>query len=599
MRRLLALSGAGLAVLCLAGPALGTDGSLYRLGPETIVSHVAPDGQCSSQFSGSGFGITCPPHDPVFAGTKWQIDMRTPYGGTAIEAITFSALRYHETATSMALQVLADGALAWGVAESDIPRSPAAPKAYLVSRGGQTLSLRLLQTETRKQPNRVWAILNLAILVRDFQAPTAQLVGAPEGWIRDASTRIVWIASDNLGSDGIRGQRLLVDGRAGWSGAPGAGTHTVDLPLGDVPDGSHTLRLEVDGDGTPGAGAQAATLRIDRTAPTAQATVAYLGSDRARIGVSLSDATSGIVRWSLAPPEPGAAAIASGTAAGSSTTEVVLADYLAPGETTRLLLRAEDAAGNVRTVLTPPITRQPPGAVALPPAGTYAGPELGEPGLIEASGAPLPNFATIQSKGLRSPRARRYAQSGGQLAPIIVATWSRPMALSGRFFHRNGRGLRGATVYLLDPLRRTQATTLTDRRGRFTFRIRPTVPGTWRAVALGRPLVVGLAEVAIRPLVRVRVRGQQLRPGETLRVAGVIRPRARVAGKTVELQWRRGAEWRPLVTTRADRRGKFALRYRVSAAGGGYSVRMRVVVPREKGWPFSPVVAARFRTSIR
>ncbi len=598
MRRKLPLGSAGLALLCLAGPALGTDGSLYRLGPETIVSHVAPDGQCSSQFSGSGFGITCPPHDPVFAGTKWQIDMRTPYGGTAIEAITFSALRYHETATSIALQVLADGALAWGVAEADVPRSPAAPKAYLVSRGGQTFSLRLLQTETRKQPNRVWAILDPAILVRDLQAPTAQLVGPPEGWIRDASARIVWIASDNLGSDGIRGQRLLVDGRVTWSGAPGAGTHTVDLPLADIPDGTHALRLEVDGDGTPGAGAQGATLRIDRTAPTAQATVSYLGSDRARIGVSVSDAASGVARWSLAPPEPGAASIASGTAAGSTATEVVLADYLAPGETTRLVLRAEDVAGNIRTVLTPPITRQPPGTVGLPPAGTYAGPELGEPGLIEESGAPLPNFARIQSKGLRSPRARRYAQSGGQLAPIIVATWSRPMALSGRFFHPNGRGLRGATVFLLDPLRRTQATTLTDRRGRFSFRVRPTIPGTWRAVALGRPLVVGLAEVAIRPLVRVRIRGQQLRPGETLRVAGVIRPRARVAGKAVELQWRRGTEWRPLASTRADRRGKFALRYRVSAAGGSYAVRMRVVVPREKGWPFSPVVANRFRVDV-
>ena len=83
-----------------------------------------------------------------------------------------------------------------------------------------------------------------------------------------------------------------------------------------------------------------------------------------------------------------------------------------------------------------------------------------------------------------------------------------------------------------------------------------------------------------------------------LTVSGIVRPRTRARGKSVELQWRRGDEWRPLMTTRTDRRGRFVLGYRFNPAGGGYSVRLRVVVPREQGWRFAPVVARRFSVSV-
>ena len=116
--------------------------------------------------------MTCPPIGTSLTGTKWQIDLRTPVPGSAIEAFSWRAVRFHQTATSIAQQVLADGALAWQVAESDIPRSPSQPKAYQIGMRAQTASLRLWQTEARQQPNRVWTFLEPTIFVRDLQAPS-------------------------------------------------------------------------------------------------------------------------------------------------------------------------------------------------------------------------------------------------------------------------------------------------------------------------------------------------------------------------------------------------------------------------------------------
>jgi hypothetical protein len=588
------------AAIAAPAGALATDGSLYAFGTEALVGQSVYDGQCSVVQQGASFGVTCPPRDPSLAGPKWQIDLRTPAGGSVVEGLSFYAVRFHETATSIALQVLSDGIPIWGVAERDVPRSPAAPKAYFIGgQAGQTASLRLAQTESRQQPNRVWTFLNPTIYVRDLAPPSAQLLALPPGWITTNEARVVWQASDNFGADGIGQQRLFLSGALRWAGAPGQGPSAVTLGLDDVVDGAHEVRLEVDGDGTPGAPAQRGTIYVDRTPPTATVDASELPGQRVRLTVAVSDGVSGMAQWTLRPPDPVAPAIATGTTAGASR-EIDLADYLGPGQTTRFVLEARDVAGNLRSVLSPPVTRPlTGGAVVGPPPPTVLGPEvLGEPGFIERSGAPLPNFSRIQSKGLRSHGARRYVQSGDQLVPVIVGQHGRPMRLAGRFAHPRGRGLRGATVYLVDPFGRTSGTTLTDSGGRFRFRFRPRVAGVWRAIGLGRPLLVAPALIRLRPFVRVRVADRSIRPGESVRVAGVIRPRGRARGKIVQLEWRQGGRWNVLDQRRADRTGRFRLRFRTPASGGGYSIRMRVVVPSEKGWPFSPSVAKRFRVEI-
>lgn len=596
-RRLLPCLLGGLAAAVSASPATATDGSLYTFGAESLVAQAAPDGQCSVAQSGASFGVTCPPAGTSLTGTKWQIDLRTPVAGSAIEAFSWRVVRFHQTASSIAQQVLADGALAWQVAESDIPRSPSQPKAYRINLGAQTASLRLWQTEARQQPNRVWTFLDPVISVRDLQVPSARWVSVPGGWTTGDQVQVQWQASDNFGSDGIGQQRIGVAGRTVYAGAPGDGAQSANLSLAGVPDGVQTLRLETDGDGTGGAPAQEAVLRLDRTPPVAAVVLTALPNDAVRATINVSDATSGVRSWTLHAGNTDAPVVASSTA-GTNVSDIDLTAYAAPGQTVRFALEATDNAGLKRQVFSAPVTRATPSATGPSTAVIGGDGPLGEPGRIEASGAALPNFSRIETRGLRTNSARSYSRIGRLQVPRIAATFSRRLTISGRFLQANGRGLRRATVYLVDPKGFTRATALTDRRGRFTFTVRPRTSGTWRAIALGRPLVVAPGVIQLRPLVTTRVSARTIQPGRTLRITGAISPRGAGRGKLVKLEWRQNGTWRPLALATADRRGHYDLAYRFSARAGSFTIPLRVVVPREKAWPFLPVVAKRLEVRV-
>ncbi len=600
MRRttgVLAMGGAALLAVT-AGAAAGTEGSLYRFGVEALVAQAVPDGQFSVAQTGASFGVTCPPIGTSLTGTKWQIDLRTPVPGSVIEAFDWRAVRFHQTPTSIAQQVLADGALAWQVAEADIPRSPAQPKAYRVGMRAVTASLRLWQTEARQQPNRVWTFLEPTIFVRDIERPLARWTAVPAEWVTGDQTRIEWEAADNFGSDGIGQQRIAAAGRGLFAGSPGQGFHGATLNLAGLPDGVQPLRLEVDGDGTAGAAFQDASLRIDRTAPSASVGLLGLPAGSVRVTINVADATSGVRGWTLRARGPDGVTVAS-SSTGGDVVDVDLANHAAPGETIRFHLTATDNAGLVRQVTSALVTRPSPSAPGGPAATIVGGDgPLGEPGRIESSGAALPNFSRIETRGVRASHARSYSRNGRLLVPLIVATHSRPMAVTGRFLHPRGTGLRGATVYLVDPKGFTRATTQTDRRGRFAFRLRPRLAGTWRAIALGRPLVVAPAVIQLRPRVTTQISSRSIRPGGRLVINGKIAPLRVGRAKLVKLEWRQGQTWRPLALSTADRRGRFTLRYRFSSVPGPFMVPMRVVVPREKGSPFLPVVAKRFNMRV-
>ena len=591
--RALGLGALAAAAALGSSPALATDGSLYTYGIEALAAQAVPDGQCSVAQTGASFGVTCPPMGTSFTGTKWQIDLRTPVPGSVIEALSWRAVRFHQTATSIAQQVLADGALAWQVAESDITRSPSQPKAYQIGMRALTASLRLSQTEARQQPNRVWTFLDPTILVRDIEAPSARWTNVPGDWVTANQAQVEWQAADNFGSDGIGQQRIGIGGRGLYAAAPGQGSQSARLNLAGIPDGLQTLRLEVDGDGTGSAALQDATLRIDRTPPSASITLIGLPNDGVRVTVSVADATSGVHDWTLRARGPDGPTVASSTT-GGETRDLDLSAYAAPGETIRFVLSASDNAGLSREVTSALVTR-PSAAIGGAQATTIVGGDgpLGEPGRIEASGVPLPDFSRIETRAIHTNQTRSYSRSGRLLVPLIAATYSRPVRISGRFLHPNGRGLRGATVYLLDPEGFSHGTTLTDPRGRFSFQVRPRRSGTWRAIALGRPLVVAPGVIQLRPLVTTRLSSRLVRPGETLRISGAISPRSAGRGKLVKLEWRQGATWRPLALATADRRGHFVLAYRFSADAGAFTIPLRVVVPRERGWPLLPVVATR------
>lgn len=581
-----------------ASPAAATDGSLYTFGVEALAAQAVPDGQCSVAQTGASFGVTCPPAGASFTGTKWQIDLRTPVPGSVIEALSWRVVRFHQTATSIAQQVLADGALAWQVAEADIPQSPSQPKGYLVNMRAITASLRLYQTELRQQPNRVWTFLYPTILVRDIEAPSVRWISVPSVWITSDQAHVEWQASDNFGSDGMVRQHIDGAGRALFVGAPGQGAQAANLELSAVPDGIQTLRLGVDGDGTGDGAPQDAILRIDRSPPSASIGLLGLQNDGVRATVNVADATSGVRDWTLRARTADGPTVAS-SSTGDNTRDIDLAGLAAPGESIRFVLDVNDNAGNSREITSALVTRPAP-APGGGPSTTVIGGDgpLGIPGQIEASGAALPNFSRIETRGIRANQARSYSRNGRLLVPLIASIYSRPLTISGRFFQANGRGLRGATVYLIDPKGFSQGTTLTDRRGRFSFRIRPRLSGTWRAIALGRPLVVAPGVIRLRPLVTTRISSRSIHPGGALIISGGISPRSAGRGKLVKLEWLQGRSWRPLALATADRLGRFALRYRFSSSPGAFTIPLRVVVPREKGWPFLPIVANRLSVRV-
>jgi hypothetical protein len=104
--------------------------------------------------------------------------------------------------------------------------------------------------------------------------------------------------------------------------------------------------------------------------------------------------------------------------------------------------------------------------------------------------------------------------------------------------------------------------------------------------------------VQLRPRVTTRISARSIRPGGRLAVSGRISPLGVGRAKLVKLEWRQGQAWRPLALTTADRRGRFTLRYRFSSTPGAFTVPVRVVVPREKGSPFLPVVARRLAIRV-
>ena len=351
----------GLAALAVAGAvgagtATATDGSLYAFGVESLVGQAVPDGQCSVAQTGASFGVTCPPATTSLTGAKWQIDLRTPLPGSVIEGLRWSSVRYHQNATSIEQRVLADGALAWHDAEADIPVSPAPLKTYQIGMRALTASLLLYQTEARQQPNRVWTFLYPTILVRDTEAPSARWTSVPTGWITSDQAQVAWQASDNAGSDGIGQQTILDSGRTLYGGTPGDGPHIALLDVSSLPDGVQTLRLAVNGDGTAGAPAQDATLRLDRTPPSASVGLLGLPGGRVRVTANVDDATSGVRDWTLRARGPDGPTVAS-WATGDATRDLDLSDYAAPGETIRFVLDVNDNAGLSREVTSAPITR--------------------------------------------------------------------------------------------------------------------------------------------------------------------------------------------------------------------------------------------------
>ncbi len=281
------------ALAAVPSTAVATDGALYPYG--SSIWAVAPP--VAVTVSDGPTWLLQAPAATYQVGNDWEMNWGCPVPGSEIAAVRFSALRT-QAASSLEVQVTGDRVPLWREGDAGMPVSPAGGRAYDVALpGGQcNVHLALRQVEGRAQHARGYFIADPRILVRDLTAPTVGIRGITEHWIGAAGTlRADWSVNDNFGGDGVGHQRIVVAGQVRWTGAPGTGSHGVDLALDGVPDGAQPVQVVADGDGTAG-GAAAATVHVDRTAPGASE---LEGTPTSPGVVTLSwratDATSGVV----------------------------------------------------------------------------------------------------------------------------------------------------------------------------------------------------------------------------------------------------------------------------------------------------------------
>lgn len=311
---------AAAAITSVAGTAAhATEGNLYSQGQGGFSTGALAT---ASQVNAATVQVNAAATTSAAAGTAWSMNWGCPVPGSEIAAVSWNALRY-AAASSADLQLKANGGTVWAEGDAGMPQSPADGRTYGIGLPGGVcdLKLEIVQTEQRRQHARVWWIGGPGVVVRDVAPPTAAINSVPGSWISGGqqTARVAWQASDNFGSDGIGSQRVSVDGEVRWAGAPGQGQMAADVPLDGLADGVHRVRLDVDGDGTAGAGGDA-TVRVDRTPPEIgeMDTTFDNASGRATIAWSAADATSGLA---TATAEVNAAADGStgGTWVGSGT----------------------------------------------------------------------------------------------------------------------------------------------------------------------------------------------------------------------------------------------------------------------------------------
>ena len=311
---------AAAAITSVAGTAAhATDGNLYSQGQGGFSTGALAT---ASQVNAATVQVNAAASASATAGTAWSMNWGCPVPGSEIAAVSWNALRY-AAASSADLQLKANGGTVWAEGDAGMPQSPADGRTYGIGLPGGVcdLKLEIVQTEQRRQHARVWWIGGPGVVVRDVAPPSAAINSVPAAWISGGqqAARVAWQASDNFGSDGIGSQRVSVDGEVRWAGAPGQGQMATDVPLDGLADGVHRVHLDVDGDGTAGAGGDA-TVRVDRTPPEIgeMNTTFDNASGRATIAWSAADATSGLATATAEVNSAGDGST-SGTWVGSGT----------------------------------------------------------------------------------------------------------------------------------------------------------------------------------------------------------------------------------------------------------------------------------------
>ena len=159
-------------------------------------------------------------------------------------------------------------------------------------------------------------------------------------------------------------------------------------------------------------------------------------------------------------------------------------------------------------------------------------------------------------------------------------------------------GVRGATsLALVDSAGTPVASATSDAQGRFRLTGAVRRGGAWRVEVQPAGSVVGRINLKVPAGLTQQVNTRNLRLGDTLVVTGRLTPGPLAASKLLQLQWKDGRSWRPIANVTADSVGAFNVSYRFRRAAG-YAIQMRIAVPAERGWPFTPVNGKPFSVKV-
>jgi hypothetical protein len=330
-------------------------------------------------------------------------------------------------------------------------------------------------------------------------------------------------------------------------------------------------------------------LRYDNDSPDL-AFAAFNADDPARIHVTASDPTSQIAagqlslqrrdrhdrwgKWRTYPAqlEPGGF-------------NVMLDDEHLKDGYYRLVARAIDAAGNQRET-------------ASYPDGSQANITL-----------PVRLKTRLRAgKARHVRRGRHHHRVTVYRARPAVAVGHR-LRLHGRLTGPGGLPIDGAQILVTSQVDLPEstahpiATLYTDRTGRFTYLL---AKGPARAIAfhyVGAPKIRSATRIVaerVRASSTIRRSRRALLDGQAVTFRGKLRGGwIPYQGKLIEVQFYARGKWRTFATTRTDRTGRWAYRYRFTGTHGTIRYRFRARIPRETGYPYVTGRSHRVRVTVR
>lgn len=268
-------------------------------------------------------------------------------------------------------------------------------------------------------------------------------------------------------------------------------------------------------------------------------------------------------------------------------------DSQLPAGTYQLRSRARDLAGNEASTYSrldgaPMVLRLPLRFQAVMTAG-----------IVRARTVPR----YVRRRGRRRLVRRRVRR----LVPDARVRLGRRARVAGRLTNTDGQPISGATVYVFSrsglATESLAGVAATDRKGRFSYRLRATRSRLLRFIYLGTPLALpAQRQVSVRvpATSSLRVSRRRARNGQAVTFQGRVRSLPIPSGgKLLEMQAFFRSKWRTFSTVRTDRRGRWRFRYRFGGTVGRVRYRFRAWLPEEAGYPFERGRSRRVSVTVR